>query len=306
MFLIGALPALLALVIRSKLKEPEVWVKQQALQTGPKKGFFAHYGQLFGHPTWRKHALLGLVLGCSGIIGLWSVGFFVPDLTRKVFEPIKAMEVVDEEIAAATAKGDSARTAQLTTLKSEFTSKGELSEEHKAILGPSMKVIGGKVSALQSYASMGINVGAFLGMYGFGALSQRIGRKPMFVIALLAACFSTASVFWFLTETRQLWWMVPLMGFCQLSLFGGYAIYFPELFPTHLRSTGTSFCYNVGRFVAAIGPLISTAITSAFATPGRTPLEAIRYGGVTMCSVFLIGLFVLPFLPETRGKPLPE
>ena len=48
--------------------------------------------------------------------------------------------------------------------------------------------------------------------------------------------------------------MIPLMGFCQLALFGGYAIYFPELFPTRLRSTGTSFCYNVGRLVAAAGP----------------------------------------------------
>ena len=48
--------------------------------------------------------------------------------------------------------------------------------------------------------------------------------------------------------------MVPLMGAAQLSLFGGYAIYFPELFPTRLRSTGTSFCYNVGRYVAALGP----------------------------------------------------
>ena len=52
-----------------------------------------------------------------------------------------------------------------------------------------------------------------------------------------------------------MFWMIPLMGFCQLALFGGYAIYLPELFPTRLRSTGTSFCYNVGRFVAAAGPL---------------------------------------------------
>jgi hypothetical protein len=34
--------------------------------------------------------------------------------------------------------------------------------------------------------------------------------------------------------------------------------------------------------------------------------EPMRYAGVTMCSVFLLGLFALPFLPETRGKPLPE
>ena len=34
--------------------------------------------------------------------------------------------------------------------------------------------------------------------------------------------------------------------------------------------------------------------------------EPIRYAGVTMCAVFLIGLLVLPFAPETRGEPLPE
>ncbi len=48
--------------------------------------------------------------------------------------------------------------------------------------------------------------------------------------------------------------MNAVMGFAQLSLMAGYAIYLPELFPTRLRSTGTSFCYNVGRFIAASGP----------------------------------------------------
>ena len=66
---------------------------------------------------------------------------------------------------------------------------------------------------------------------------------------------STAFTFWFLDAFYQIFWMIPIMGFCQLALFGGYAIYFPELFPTRLRSTGTSFCYNVGRLVAAAGPL---------------------------------------------------
>ena len=96
--------------------------------------------------------------------------------------------------------------------------------------------------------------------------------------------------------------MVPIMGFCQLSLFAGYAMYFPELFPTALRSTGTSFCYNVGRFVAAGGPFVKTWLEGAFA---ETP-EPLRYAGVTMSLVFLVGLLVLPFLPETHGKPLPE
>ena len=95
------------------------------------------------------------------------------------------------------------------------------------------------------------------------------------------------------------------MGFCQLSLFGGYAIYFPELFPTHLRSTGTSFCYNVGRFVAAGGPLTMGALIAAF-RQNHDQITAWRYTGVTMCAFFLVGLAALPFAPETRGQPLPD
>jgi MFS family permease len=142
-------------------------------------------------------------------------------------------------------------------------------------------------------------------MFGFGLVAQRIGRRPTFALAFLAAMTSTASVFWLLKGFGQMW-MLPVMGFCQFSLFAGYAIYFPELFPTHLRSTGTSFCYNVGRFVAASGPLIQAQLISFFGDLyGGGPL-ATRYAGITMCAVFLLGLVVLPFLPETRNKPLPE
>ena len=93
------------------------------------------------------------------------------------------------------------------------------------------------------------------------------------------------------------------MGFCQLSLFAGYAIYFPELFPTNLRSTGTSFCYNVGRFVAAVGPTALGLLTSVVYKGYAEPM---RPAGVTMCAIFLLGLCVLPFAPETRNQPLPE
>jgi hypothetical protein len=93
------------------------------------------------------------------------------------------------------------------------------------------------------------------------------------------------------------------MGFCQLALFGGYAIYLPELFPTRLRSTGTSFCYNVGRMVAAAGPFTLGLLTRNVFKSYDEPL---RYAGVTMCLVFLVGLAALPFAPETKGKPLPE
>jgi MFS family permease len=147
------------------------------------------------------------------------------------------------------------------------------------------------------------NAGAFFGIYAFTHLTHRVGRRPAFAVSFVAAMAATAYTFWNLNDFTDIFWMIPLMGFCQLSLFGGYAIYLPELFPTRLRSTGTSFCYNVGRYVAALGPL--TLGELARGVYGGYP-EPLRYAGVTMCMVFIIGLLTLPFAPETKGKPLPE
>ncbi|HEY2156206.1 MAG TPA: MFS transporter [Isosphaeraceae bacterium] len=148
------------------------------------------------------------------------------------------------------------------------------------------------------------NFGAFLGVYAFSYVTHHVGRKPAFFVTFILAMASTAFTFWFLDDVTDIFWMIPIMGFCQIALFGGYAIYFPELFPTRLRSTGTSFCYNVGRLVAAFGPL-TLGYLSAAVFSGRQ-YESFRYAGVAMCSFFLIGLLALPFAPETKGKPLPE
>lgn len=302
MFCIGALPALLTLVIRRRLKEPEAWQKsKQAAGTVKQKG---SYSELFSHPVWRKHALLGLVLACSGVIGLWGVGFYVPDLTREVQTRPVTNQVYEELIASAQSANDTPLVTNLKAVKSAIDSNSiaELSKELLDVKSIADRQISGKLTYYQSFSSIAINVGAFLGMFGFGALSQVIGRKNTFAIALLASFFSTITVFWFLTDLWQIFVLVPIMGFCQLSLFGGYAVYFPELFPTRLRSTGVSFCYNVGRFIAALGPLVKIYLNRAF---NDFP-EPTRYAGVTMCLIFLVGLLVLPFLPETVGKELPE
>jgi MFS family permease len=302
MFLIGAAPALLALVIRSRLKEPEAW--QRASHESAVSKQLGSYRELFSHPTWRKHALLGLVLACSGVIGLWAIGFYSMDLIRRVQTVPVTREIYAEEIAAARAADDDALVVRLESIQ-ESTRSGaakSLTTEEQELAAAIGKKVNAKLSIYTSVTSICINVGAFLGMFCFGPVSQRIGRKPTFAIALLAAFFSTATVFWMIQDMLSIFLLVPIMGFCQLSLFGGYAIYFPELFPTHLRSTGTSFCYNVGRFIAAFGPLIKIQLNKLFQETG----EPLRYAGVSMCAVFLVGLFVLPFLPETRGKPLPE
>ncbi|MSQ95604.1 MAG: MFS transporter [Gemmataceae bacterium] len=304
MFLIGALPALLAVVIRYGLKEPEQWTK--ASHAGVVGQQLGSYAELFRDPRWRKHAILGLVLGCSGIIGLWSVGFFTPDLIRIVQRKGMALAVYDERIAEAKQKKDEPLVQQWTQIREHENKIQTFPDDLKALQKTAEPAIGGRLSRWGSYTSLMINLGAFFGIYGFSVLAERIGRKPTFVISLTAAFFSTAAVFWFLQDFWQIFVMVPIMGFCQLSLFGGYAIYFPELFPTRLRSTGTSFCYNVGRFAAALGPLVKTALEGFFQSLADDHVQSLRYAGVTMCLVFLVGFFVLPFLPETKGKPLPE
>ncbi len=364
MFVIGTVPALLAILIRRRLKEPERWQKTVAESgTAERRG---SYAELFGDPRWRRRALVGMTMAFAGVVGLWGIGFFSVDLIRLVLrkhqaandialldtnrdgkitqselpaeiqprtqaaldaagggEPsIKELSEAVMKLNAATGGGYPLEFVKLfaATDSAEITladipeaakprfqpiferaKKTQLpTPELSAALG---KANAGNLTLWAGITSMVLNIGAFFGIYGFSYLTHYIGRRTAFAIAYVAAMFSTAAVFAYLDSFSQIFWMIPLMGFCQLALFGGYAIYFPELFPTRLRSTGTSFCYNVGRFVAAIGPSLLGLLTSEVFKDKPEPM---RYAGVTMCAVFILGLLVLPFAPETKGQPLPE
>ena len=265
MFVIGTLPAMLAILIRRRLEEPEAWKKavnaEPDLPAADTRA--GSISELFGNPRWRRNALVGMILGFSGVVGLWGIGFFSYDLIRPVFE---------------------------ADLKKQ---------------GLAPDVIKGRLTFLVGVASLLQNLGGFFGVYAFTRITAIVGRRPAFAVSFTLAMIATAGTFMYIDSVGDLFWMIPIMGFCQLTLFGGYAIYFPELFPTRLRSTGTSFCYNVGRLVAAVGPLFLGLLTSR--VYGHfDEITARRYAGVTMCLVFLLGILVLPFAPETKGQKLPE
>ena len=84
----------------------------------------------------------------------------------------------------------------------------------------------------------------------------RWSRRGAFLGAFILSLLVTAFVFYSLRSAAQAYWMLPMMGFAQLAIFAGYAIYFPELFPTRLRGTGVGFCYNTVRYLAAPFPFL--------------------------------------------------
>ena len=93
MFLVGTLPALLAIIIRRRLKEPEQWQSlADAGGSAPRRG---SYAELFGDARWRRRCVVGLVLATSGVIGVWGIGFFSIDLNRSVLRKVFEQQARD-------------------------------------------------------------------------------------------------------------------------------------------------------------------------------------------------------------------
>ena len=277
LFLIGAAPAFLCIFIMIRLKEPAKWIAARAASREVGGKAMGSYGSLFGEAQWRRPAILGMILCVSGVVGLWGVGFFSGTLIGPAIEnALKAQNLSPEKIAAG---------------KQWWTAANLIVQ----------------------------NIGAFFGMIVFSKLAHIYGRKIVFACGFIAA-FAATIFFYKNFQTKSDIWMTGLMGFCQLSIFAGFAIYLPELFPTRLRSTGVSFCYNVGRFIAATGPITlgtlqkslgDAAIAALPATADAVAkadaqLTAFRDAACWLAGIYLLGLLVLPFLPETKGRPMPE
>ena len=139
--------------------------------------------------------------------------------------------------------------------------------------------------------------GGGLGLLAFGPLSARLGRRRAFTVMQAAALVIVPVTCYVPTAYWQLLVLLPVYGFITLSMHAGYAIYFPELFPTRLRATGVGFCFNGGRLVAASILVFSGWLKSVLALPHAVTL---------LSGLFLLGILLVLLLPETKGQPLPE
>jgi hypothetical protein len=137
--------------------------------------------------------------------------------------------------------------------------------------------------------------GAFLAPVLLRAVRRRVGYFVLCVASLAAAewLFLGHDQFdgWFLAA-------VAITGICTASFYGWLPLYLPELFPTRVRAAGQGFCYNAGRVLAAVGVLTTTF---GFDVKGRYA-EA----SALVCLVYVVGMVLAWFLPETAGRPLPD
>ena len=147
-------------------------------------------------------------------------------------------------------------------------------------------------------AGMAYNAGAVIGYVLLGFCADAWGRRPV-VIAWFAGSLLMTPVLFFATENLSL-----LLVFCAINAvftlgqFTWCAAWLPEAFPTSIRATAISFCFNAPRFVAFLGPLLAGTLITAFGEYGRPAL--------LVSLIYIVGIAAAPFFPETRGTPLPD
>jgi MFS transporter, SHS family, sialic acid transporter len=147
--------------------------------------------------------------------------------------------------------------------------------------------------------------GAVLGTLSGALLAHAWGRRPTYLALTVGSLSICAYLFrWHFAIHPSLdgWFLVAvaLTGFFTASFYGWLPLYLPELFPTRVRATGQGFGYNFGRIIAAGGALYMSHL-----------LQNVFHGnyaqaGAVISLIYLAGLVVIWFAPETRGKPLPE
>ncbi|HEV3298431.1 MAG TPA: MFS transporter [Planctomycetaceae bacterium] len=242
-YLIGILPALLVLWVRSVVREPERW--RLAGARGERMG---RLGDLFGNRKWALRAVPGLCLAAVGLATFWGITVAGQDLMRELL----LRRGVDLESARQSAK-----------------------------------------------FAYGIveTAGGGLGLLSFGPLAERLGRRGAFALFQAVAIVVVPFTCYVPQTEWQMLCTLPIFGFFTLGIHAGFAIYFPELFPSRLRATGAAVCFNGGRMAAAPMLWLSGELKSRL---------GVHLAVTGLSLLFLVGIGLLFFLPETKGRPLPE
>jgi hypothetical protein len=257
-------PALLIIWIRVSLHEPEAWRRTRGrdpagVRSGRLRDLFA--GGL------TRGTLVGVGLATVGLATFWGTHIYGKD---------RYLHAAQERYLAPLPPGATAE------------------QRHR--------VLQANAPAIKRAEMVGmflVTTGGGLGLLAFGPLSERLGRRGAFLLFQLGGLASALVLFRVLRGEAALAWFLPVFGFLTLGMHAGFAVYFPELFPTRLRGTGAGFCFNAARLLTA--PILF--LSGWVGKGGRYTVED---AASLLSLLFVPGIALLLPAPETRGQELPE
>jgi len=161
-------------------------------------------------------------------------------------------------------------------------------------------VTGSMAVPFVSHGMMLWSLGGVAGYIVFGFLADLLGRRGTIILYSVGTIAAGLTLYLGLDSYYPYYPVVlPIFGFGVFGTFSGFAIYLPELFPTHVRSTAVGFTTGSARIVTSFGPLVAGLMVGAFGG---------SFNKVTavMTCMALFSIIAMAFARETKGAELPH
>jgi len=218
MFVVGVLPALLLLYIRTGVRNAEVWEaanqrRREARErqarghavTAEDRGLLRFTMlQVVADPVLRRRLVLLLLMSLASVVGWWATSTWIPQYAGQV----------------GAAAG--------------------LSREEWA-----------------SHAGLIYNLGSIAGYVALGFLADAWGRKPTILLYYAGSLVMVMVLFLVVKDPTLLLAAAAVNGFFTSGQFSWMPTYLPELFPTAVRGSAISLVFDSSRYIAAFGPLLA-------------------------------------------------
>ena len=162
------------------------------------------------------------------------------------------------------------------------------------------QLTGGKVPEAKAATLIMAAAGAIIGCLVGALVAGKVGRRPAYFALCLLSLLFCGALYRFVGQYGAIFLvMTGVIGFVTAAFYGWLPLYLPELFPTRVRATGQGLSYNFGRILAAVGALVQGKLVGEY---GGSYAKA----GAIVTLVYIIGLVLIWFGPETKGRTLPE
>lgn len=297
LLLAGAVPALLTLLIRLFVPESEKWAKEQAA------GAASH---------WSGRDLIGVLVGAAaalGIITLWASD--TPLAVQIAGSLVGLVVVVGGYLMPA--RGYLTRSSLPAEVKRETLLRMLLAAglSGVALLGTWAglmwvymwvgKIPGGTHPDARAWIQIVSSIGAAVGCLAGAVLGGRLGRRPVYAALCVLSMISMVAFYRQPDPEYGVGFVLSsgVLGMISAAFYGWLPLYLPELFRTAVRATGQGFGFNFGRVIAAVGQIQMPNLLAAF---GGDYAQACAL----VAGVYVFGLVLIAFAPETKGKALPD